>query len=367
MKKTITTAFALGAAFLLASEVSATQIQNLDVTPTGTQVLIEWDKLADTDMYDELGYALQWSTVQNDVRNDKIYKTTLKKSENTLTLRAAGFDRDETYYFRVYSYAKDGRKWYLNNGSKILKWEWKTNGDVESEFIEANDPVISDNNGGSSDIYDFGNLSVIEYDKSAQFSWSFPSLTSSDYDGFNIVISTKNDLSNPVADIDVPNTMNRAFIEGLNPNTKYYASGYFKKGSSKFGDSPVKELSTLQAFTASKKSRYDKYVLGKGNLGFRHSIDGTSATTTTTNTDTKKTDTSEEVAVKARISELKKIIKEYQSELTTLERKVKTFKSTSQVSSKNSSSRSSTRSTSSTIKKRVNLIAERLRARLNSK
>lgn len=371
MNKSLTTAFVFGTAFLLFSNVSAAQIENLDVTPAGAQVLIEWDKLSDIEMYDEDGYALQWSVNQSDIRNDKPYKLEDKQNLNTRTIRAAEFDREETYYFRVYSYRKDGRQGILNNGSKILKWKWLTNGDVESEFIAANDPVISTNDSSSNSVYSFGNLSAIEYDTSIQFNWSNANLADSEYDGYSLVISQKQDLSNPIVDVEIGSAINKAFIEGLTPNTKYYAAGYFYKNSKKFGKSPTIEMSTLVAFTDAKKARFDKYVIAKGNLGFRHKVtegtastaDTSTATTASTTTTTQKvTDTTNEVAVKARIAELKKLIKLYETELATLEKKVTSFK-VSSTKSNSTSSNTPRRSVSS----RINSIAERLRARLNSK
>lgn len=368
MKKTLTAAFVFGAAFLLASEVSAAQVENLDVTPTGSQILIEWDKLSDSEMYDEEGYALQWGTVQNDIRNDKLHKTTVERSDNTLTLRAAGFDREETYYFRVYSYNKDGRKWNLNNGSKILKWVWKTNGDVESEFVAANDPVIVDNSSSSSDTHNFGQLNAMPYDTSIQFTWSRPSLTSSEFSGFTLIISENDDLSDPIAELPIPPTMTKAFIEGLEPSTQYYAAAYLRKGSSKFGKSPNKSVETIAELSPSKKARFKKYVIGKGNLGFRHNIEGEISSNDSSDTDDEETTatptTNQEI--KARIAELKKLISKYEKELKSLEKKVETSSSSSLASRLANRSTTAQRTTSS-IKKRVNSIAERLRARLKAK
>jgi hypothetical protein len=342
MKRFLTTSFLLGAALILSSNVFAGQIQNLDVTPTGNQILIEWDKLTDSEMYDENGgYILQYSTVQNDIRNDKAYKNQVKSNQNTITLRAAGFERNITHFFRVYSLKIDGRSKSLNNGSKILKWMWKSNGDITSEFVAANDPVISDDS--SDDLeFNFGKLRAERFDKSVHFKWSTSSLSSSDYDGFVIVLSKNDDLSSPVAEVIVPSTIITSFFEGLTPSTTYYAAGYLKKGSTRFGKSETISFVTLPEFDARQKATYERVVLKRGNLGIRYTLGGETTTTdstssssttsegtsTTTTTSTPST-TSES---KARITELKALIKKYQDELKSLE--AKNTKTSSTVSSR---------------------------------
>ncbi len=335
-------AFVFGFAFLVSPIVFAGQIENLDVTPAGNQLLIEWDKLTDSEMFDENGgYVLQYSTVQNDIRNDKLYRNQASKNQNTLTLRSAGFDRNQTYYFRVYSLKTDGRKKYLNNGSKILKWEWATNGDVTSEFIAANDPVIVDNSSSDDMAFNFGKLRAEKFDTSIHFKWSTPSISSNDYDGFVIVLSENDDLSSPVAEVVIPRNITTAFIEGLTPTTQYYATGYFKKGTTRFGKSETINTKTLAAFTSRQKSNYNRRVLKRGNLGIRYNVGGTTTPDTTTSNSTSATTTSAtpetSSEIKARITELKNLIKQYQKELRSLERKSST--STSSSSSNTRASR----------------------------
>ncbi len=326
MKQFLTTGFLLGTALLFTPITFAGQIENLDVTPTGNQILIEWDKLTESEMFDENGgYVIQYSAVQNDIRNDKLYKNQVSKGQNTITLRAAGFDKDETYYFRVYSLHTEGRTRELNNGSKILKWMWKSNGDVTSEFIAANDPVIAD--GSSDSDTDFGKLRVEEFDTSAHFKWSTPSLGSNEYDGFLLVLSKNDDLSSPLAEVSIPKTITTSFFEGLSPNATYYVAGYFKDGSTRFGKSETVSFTTPAAFTDRQRSIYERRILTRNNLGIRYNIDDDSSTTasssssTTTATTSNNTTTSSTTTtnVSARIAELKSLIKKYQAELKTLE------------------------------------------------
>ena len=351
-----------GALFLFSPAVWAAQIENIDVTPTGNQILIEWDKLSDSEMFDENGgYVIQYSTVQNDIRNDKLYKNRVKSSQNTLALRAAGFERDQTYYFRVYSLHTEGRLKELNNGSKILKWMWKSNGDVTSEFVAANDPIIADNSSDSME-FNFGKLRVEEFDISAHFKWSTPSLASDEYDGFLLVLSKNDDLSSPLAEVSIPKTITTSFFEDLSPETTYYAAGYFKDGSTRFGKSETISFTTPASFTDRQKDIYKRRILTRNNLGIRYKLSGgtTSSTSTTTSSTsitstTTSTTTSSTTDVSARIAELKALIKKYQDELRTLQSQ----SSSSASSSTSSSTRLSTGTSYSSSTKTSRLAAIR--------
>lgn len=348
MKRFLPVPFLLGAFLLFSPNVLAAQIQNIDVTPTGNQILIEWDKLTDSEMFDENGgYVIQYSTVQNDIRNDKLYKNQVKSNQNTLALRAAGFERDETYYFRIYSLHTEGRTKELNNGSKILKWMWASNGDVTSEFIASNDPIIA-NNSSESIEFNFGKLRVEEFDTSAHFKWSAPSLGASNYDGFLIVLSKNDDLSSPLAEVAIPKTIKTSFIEELSPQTKYYAAGYFKKGSTRFAKSETISFTTVAAFTKRQKSIYERRILKRNNLGIRYSLTNRSASLSTSSSTTSTPSTTSTATssrnISARITELKALIKKYQAELRSLEKQGET---TAQVSSRQTTHSSSSSKKSS--------------------
>lgn len=359
-----------GALFLFAPAVWAAQIQNVDVTPTGNQILIEWDKLSDSEMFDENGgYVIQYSTVQNDIRNDKLYKNQVKSSRNTLTLRAAGFKRDQTYYFRVYSLHTEGRLKKLNNGSKIVKWMWKSNGDVTSEFVAANDPVIADNSSDRME-FNFGKLRVERFDTSAHFKWSTPSLASDEYDGFLIVLSKNDDLSDPLAEVSIPKTITTSFFEDLSPETTYYAAGYFKNGSTRFGKSATISFTTLAAFTDRQKNIYKRRILTRNNLGIRYKLSGgsaSSASTTSSSTSssstTTSTTTSSTTNVSARIAELKALIKKYQDELRKLQSRSSSSRNLSRASSRVRRSSSANYSSSTTKTSRLALIRNFLKNR----
>lgn len=343
----------MGTALLFSPLVFAGQIENVDVTPTGNQILIEWDKLTDSEMFDENGgYVLQYSTVQNDIRNDKLYKNKVSKSQDTITLRAAGFDKDQTYYFRVYSLHTEGRTKDLNNGSKILKWMWASNGDVTSEFVAANDPIIADNSSDSIE-FNFGKLRVEEFDTSAHFKWSTPSLGSNEYDGFLLVFSKNDDLSSPLAEVSIPKTITTSFLEELSPTTTYYAAGYFKDGSTRFGKSETISFTTPAAFTDRQKNIYKRRILTRNNLGIRYSLtNGSTSLSSTTNSNSSNTTTTSSTTstttsstnISARITELKALIKKYQTELATLQKSSNISSSSTNSSSTTSTSSSSTRS-----------------------
>lgn len=367
MKRFFITGLLFGATLLLSPPVFAGQITNLDVTPTGSQILIEWDKLTDSEMFDENGgYVIQYSTVQNDIRNDKLYKNRVKSNQNTLTLRAAGFEKDTTYYFRVYSLHIEGRLKELNNGSKVLKWMWQSDGDVSSEFITANDPIIADNSSDSIE-FSFGKLRVEEFDTSAHFKWSTPSLGSNEYDGFLLVLSKNDDLSSPLAEVSIPKTITTSFFEELSPETTYYAAGYFKDGSTRFGKSETISFTTPSAFTDRQNNIYERRILTRNNLGIRHNLSGessnnTSTSTSSTTTSTRSSNTTTTTSTAARITELKALIKKYQTELATLQ-------GTSSSTTSSSSTQSTTRTTtsSSTKTSRLQAIRDFLKSRKNNK
>lgn len=363
------TSFLLGTALLFSPVTFAGQIDNVDVTPTGNQILIEWDKLTDSEMFDENGgYVLQYSTIQNDIRNDKLYKNQVSKNQNTITLRAAGFDKDQTYYFRVYSLHTEGRLKELNNGSKILKWMWQSNGDVTSEFVAANDPIIADSSSDSIE-FNFGKLRVEEFDTSAHFKWSTASLGSNEYDGFLLVLSKNDDLSSPLAEVSIPKTITTSFFEELSPETTYYAAGYFKDGSTRFGKSETISFTTPTAFTERQKDIYERRILTRNNLGIRYTLSGgtsssaTATTTTSSTTNTTSTTSTSSTSVATRITELKALIKKYQTELATLQNQ---SSNTTSSSSTRSTTSTTTSSSSSTKTSRLQAIRDFLKNRKNN-
>ncbi len=335
MKRFLLLPFVFSISCFFMSTVLAGEIQNLTITTNDAQIVVSWDPLNNIEMFDEDGgYVLQYSTIQNDIRNDKTYRNQISGSQHSIALRAAGFERDEYYYFRVYSLRTDGRAKYLNNGSQILKWKWQSNGDIVSEYLEPNDPIIADNSDDAAN-FEFGKLRMEEFASSVHFQWSSPYLSPSDYDGFVIVLSKNNDLSNPLAEIKPSRSVTSAFVEGLSPETTYYAAGYLKNGAQRFGKSAIETFTTVAAFSSYQQLRYEKYVLTRTNLGMRHNIDGTTTTetdtenetsttteTTTTNETTTTINTNDTNSIKARITELKALINKYQAEIRSLEAKL---------------------------------------------
>ncbi len=287
MKKWITgigISLALG---IFATPVFGAEIENIAMTPPASSIDLDielsWKALPAENMANVEGYALQWSTNQTDIRIDKAYRVLMEGTGTVRSMRAADFERDEIYYFRVYTYTKDGRETVLGNGSKILKWEWPTVGDVESELLEPNDPVIVNNSSTDDAAYDFGELRIVKYDKSAQFFWSSPtSITSKEFDGFKITLSKNTDLSDPVGEVDAGESFTKAYVTGLEPATKYYAAGYFYKTEAgddkKFGRSAIKTFTTEKEFTSEQEARFQRTLtrLKQYGLGATLDLDGDS-------------------------------------------------------------------------------------------
>lgn len=269
--------------------VSATDITNVKATPNDTTIEITWNPLENTDMANVEGYALQWSTIQSNVRNDKIPTKTLSGSVTSLSLRAAGFERDEPYYFRVYTYVYEGRgKYTLTNGSQILKWTWQTNGDVETSTVAPNDPVIVDNTTTDEDaeLFTFGNLrGGRPFDTSVQMQWSRPSISKNRYDKFHIIVSKNSSLTSPVGTLQANSAQFKGYIEGLEPETTYYAAGEFIENGTAFGRGPVMSFTTSKKFTNAQQAQFERMFTRIKKIGLGAQADFRDGTTTSTVTD----------------------------------------------------------------------------------
>lgn len=350
MKKNSIFAF-IGALIIgLFSNVSAAEIQNFTVTPNGSELSIQWDLLSEEISRNTDGYAVQWSESMNDIRIDKFPKQTVSASTNILRVRSGGFQKSKDYYFRVYSYDKVSRKYKLFNGSKILKWHWNLNGSVKTEYITANDPVI--NTVEDTTVYNFGQLRVVPFDTRVQLSWSRADISNSEYTGFRILVSKNADLSSPIHKFDTQKSQTKAFIEGLEPQTKYYTAGYFYKKTngkdSQFGRGTIVPFLTHEKYNTTKEQRYQRSItrLKKQGLGFSTKIGGTQTTTATKTTTTNKTKTpTTSTGIQNRIREIQNQIKDLQAELRKLQNQQRTGKktTTTKTSSKTSSKKKSLR------------------------
>ncbi|MBT6831820.1 hypothetical protein HOA64_02055 [bacterium] len=338
MKKFLVTTVAIGL-FLGIQTVSADDISNLTVNPAGSQLLIQWDALPETTLSEVEGYALQWSSIQSDIRNDKSVRLpTLSTSKTSHSIYSFGFEKNTKYYFRIYTFIKDGREYILTNGSQILQWEKKSSGEIETEYLDANDPVIAASNSGANATVseEFSNIGITEFDTRARFEWSQPNLTKSDYEGYKIVLSKNTDMSAPISEFSLGRDNTRLFVQGLDPETTYNATGYFYKrvggADEKFGKSETKSFQTAAKFTARQEQSYQRTIsrwAKSGLVGFKKNIDGTNAssvttsttaaTTTSTATPAAPVDTSDKTAVQSRISEIQTEIRTLQAELRKLQ------------------------------------------------
>ncbi|MCF7846944.1 MAG: hypothetical protein K9M51_02800 [Candidatus Gracilibacteria bacterium] len=299
MKKWCTGILVFGA-FLATPLALADPIENLTMTKSGSQMILQWEAPPQEDLYETSGYALQWGEVLNNIRNDKpIRFPTLPESRNSHVIRATDFERNTDYFFRVYTFVQEGRDYLLSNGSQILKWRYNSDGTIDTEYLEPNDPVIVVHSTGSDgEAIDFGNLGVIEFDTRAKFTWSLPNLSRSEYDGFKIVISENTDLSDPVAEFKAGHATKQMFVEGLHPETTYSVAGYFYKrraGEDQlFGKSDTEQFRTVGKFSTRQEQSFERTIRRwsqGGNLGVRKTIGD--------ETETEEPDVSEETETEA--------------------------------------------------------------------
>jgi len=277
--------------------VHAEGIEGIEATyTTDSKIFLQWDHVDAGLLADADGYSVQFGPYESKMRNVDPSNLYLDKKLNNVSLRGAEFERNTWYYFRIYTYVRDGRSYVLTNGSKILKWKYFSNGETEDQILEANDPVIADS---TNDIgIDFGKLGVVRYDTYATFSWSRPNLAKSDADGV-VVVLKKTGSSDTLVELKASLDMTSGKITGLTPETSYEAKGYFYKRvggeDQKFGAGTAETFVTQKAFSAAQKARIDRLrsqgLIRDGALT-TVSVGGSSTTTSDTSTTTSSTSTS---------------------------------------------------------------------------
>jgi hypothetical protein len=300
--------------------VHATEIANIKALyTTDNKIFLEWDHLSDSLLFDTDGYAFQFSQYENKVRNVDSANLYLGKGQNNITLRGAKFEQNIWYYFRAYTYVREGRSRTLTNGSKILKWKYLSSGDTESELLETNDPVISDDNEISG--IDFGKLRVVRYDTYATFSWSRPNLAKNDATGIVIVIKESGN-SDTLVELESGLDITSGKVTGLIPETAYEAKGYFYKrvggDDQKFGTGITETFTTQKAFSSAQKARIERLrqrglmrdmalttVAVPGSVTTITTSTDTTTSSTSTNTTTSKTSSTSKTHTRTEI--LKKI------------------------------------------------------------
>ena len=320
---------------LFSQTVFATDVQNLKVLPNGNEITIEWDAL-DTDILNKTdGYALQWGENLSDIRNDKFAKQYLDKKQVFLNIRAGTFENDKFYYFRVYTWTKkDDRNRILTNGSQIIKWKIKFDKSTETESLTATNDVDLT---GSSDITTsngsaavFGNINKKVFDLYAVLKWSKSNLAKSDYSGFLIEISDKEDFSNILKEIKTTPSVLSLKVKGLVPATSYYARGSFYKeiggSDEKFGQGITKKFKTQKAFSIAQKQRVErlrKRGLLKDSAAMTVDLSDDSITSATPDEeDDSISDNATDTEIRDSIAKIEKQIRELQAKLLKLKAKL---------------------------------------------
>jgi len=233
---------------------NAAEISNFNVIPpTGgsTTLSISWDPLSNAIMSEFDGYAIQWGSSDNKVRNVDLAQLFFNSSTTSTSLRAADFERGEYHYFRMYAYKVDGRLTTLAHGSKVLKWKWLSNGTVEKEFIESKDPVISA--GSSGDDRTFSNIQVDPRDTYVGISWGAIDLFSGE--GYLIEISKTESFAEKIAEYYIPNGNLQIRVDKFFPETDYWVRGSLHSSTKeKIGTSITKAFRTIVTMSDSKKA-----------------------------------------------------------------------------------------------------------------
>ncbi len=309
----------------------AASLTNLKAEPTNDErsLNISWSPADSETLAESDGYAIQWSDRQSNIHINKPAK--LYKAENSIFVRLNSFEPNVNYYFRVYSYQKDGYKKTLANGSKMLKWKRTASNVITTEEITITDPVIVNNTSSSTEAtvdWQFGKLRSVPFDTFVDLSWSRPTkMINSDYDGFQIKVSSTADMKDPIKIFTAKRGVITTRLKGLTPNTQYYAEGAFYKeleSSRKvFGESPVKAFKTIPAIDRTINNRASRNIkkIEKRSY-FTVTVGETETTsTTTTSTETSTTTTTNSGDIKSRIKALKAKIKALQRELLDLEKK----------------------------------------------
>lgn len=369
--KHLSLALLLGA-FLPLSAASATKITGLGVSASNDNLVLLWDALSGSDFDDADGYAVQWSDRESytDITDSVTFYVDGNVDDSSL--RRNSFENDTYYYFRVYAYELDANNQrVLRNGSDRLKFKVDFLNQITTETISVTDPVVDTSSGSEVDVsdFEFGTLRKYPYDTFVDLFWSRPrEMTSSDYDGFMIVLSEKSDMTDPILETQVMREANSVRVTGLKPETQYYAQGHFDKNSNPFGGSDIRSFKTIAAVPRDNSTRQSRNIVKVENRAIRKvAVDGTETPTTTTTTDTSNSsssssstttvtsssqseiDSADQTEVSQKISELKRQIIALQSELRRWEAKL----------DKKTTSSSSTRSSSGlSVRERLKLILE---------
>ncbi len=248
---------------------SAAEIQNVQIVPSDETTTIQWEALP-LELRDSIqGYAIQWSLYQEEIKNteNRLVKQWIDNpDENAIVLRTGTFNpgEDDTFFLRIYGYTQDGRERALVHGSKIYKFKFNLDKKLEeTEILEPNDPVIVDNTSKElGSVFNFGKLITKIYDDHIYLSWSKPRLTSVDARGVLIAVSEKEDMSNPIVELEGSLKDRTGKIEGLTPDTTYYVAGYFYKTVGgevkKFGRGSTEIIKTFPQMTNAQKARINR-------------------------------------------------------------------------------------------------------------
>ena len=405
-KKIIT--FIVGVfATCFSGSVFAESIDNLKalISSDGKDLYVSWDAAANESIFNADGYAVQWSDRQSDVQIDKTGRKFLGTQDNSFSIVTRDFDRDQDYYFRVYTYKKEGTSLsdsVLGNGSKILKLRIKSDSTLEMASVEPNDPVISSTSTIDA-LEDFGKVRVLEYDTFADFYWSRPrKLVSSDYDGFQVLISKEPDMRDPVAILETSRTVFEGRVKGLQPETIYYAQGFFYKDrageSQRFGSGDRKQFKTsrlikrsvgrsgtrLEQKISRNIAKVEKQAIRSVTVGgaeVSSSVVASSSMISSTSSRENKASVysattqnstlpysavsidklNSEKDIKGRIGSLQKNIEKMEKELASWQKKLRELKSPIRSSQKSVRSRSTTRTRakSSSTSRRVSSVGAR--------
>ena len=270
-----------------AAEISGFKVTVMTDKSNG-ETLISWTKISDQEiLLNTDGYAIQWNENLSKITNQEPANRFVDHQKDNITIlpSTVHIEKGKTYYFRIYTYkdfpAAERKPPVLTNGSKIFKFVLdKVGNQVKAEkdadnYLEPNDPVIvapSSSSSGGEEIEKFRAITSQELDTSAILQWSNNNtLASSEFDGFIILVSDKNDFSNKLIEFVAGKGTTSFLAKGLAAATKYFSRGYFYKNTAgekiKFGEGPILEFTTLAAFSEEKKRNIESMKTRKSGIG----------------------------------------------------------------------------------------------------
>lgn len=345
----------------LVSTALADNIDGLKVVRGESNITISWNPQSSDELKNRSGYAVTWSERQDRMKAN--VPARIFTNNNSITIRGTDFAKEKYYYFRVFTYQPGDNGKLLFDGSKALQWRWYWNGTYDTNEITINDPVIVSNGSSSTtttESFSFTPIRTAPYDTFVDLSWSKPyEMPTSLYDGYHLQISRSADFNTILGTLEIDDKkIIRGRIKGLESSKSYYVRGYFVKNDATFGDPTTKSFRTLAPLDRSGRSSASRNLakiekkgirfldLKKGKTSDTNSNSSNTAQSTSSTQNTSASASSSFNAsgkttaqIRARISEINRLIRQLNTEKKTLEQKLGNTSTTSRTNTQNNTTR----------------------------